>query len=53
LDQLEWRQSEQNGRVQYVFETIQQLIEAPEAEPMPAETKRSIGFPTSESAGCA
>jgi hypothetical protein len=30
LDQLEWRQSEQDGRVQYVFETIQHLIEAPE-----------------------
>jgi predicted RNase H-like HicB family nuclease len=29
LDQLEWRQSEQGGRVQYVFEMIQQLIEAP------------------------
>ena len=45
LDQLEWRQSEQDGRVQYVFETIQQLIEAP--QPNPAEPKRSIGFPTS------
>ncbi len=43
LDQLEWRQSEQDGRVQYVFEAIQQLIEAPE----PAEPKRSIGFPSS------
>jgi hypothetical protein len=53
LDQLEWRQSEQNGRVQYVFETIQQLIEAPEAEPIGVETKRSIGFPTSELADCA
>jgi uncharacterized coiled-coil protein SlyX len=42
LDQLEWRQSEQEGRVQYVFETIQQLIEAPAEEP-----KRRIGFPTS------
>jgi hypothetical protein len=42
LDQLEWRQSEQDGRVQYVFETIQQLIEAP----TPAEPRRSIGFPT-------
>lgn len=42
LDQLEWRQSEQDGRVQYVFETIQQLIDAPE----PAiEPKRAIGFP--------
>jgi hypothetical protein len=43
LDQLEWRQSEQDGRVQYVFETIQSLIEAP----APTEAKRSIGFPTS------
>jgi hypothetical protein len=41
LDQLEWRQSEQEGRVQYVFETIQHLIEAPAEEP-----KRRIGFPT-------
>jgi hypothetical protein len=44
LDQLEWRQSEQDGRVQYVFETIQKLIEAPG----PTEPKRSIGFPTSQ-----
>ncbi len=29
LDQLQWRQSEQDARVQYVFETIQNLIEAP------------------------
>jgi hypothetical protein len=42
LDQLEWRQSEQDGRVQYVFETIQNLIEAPE----PVEPKRTIGYPT-------
>ncbi len=49
LDQLEWRQSEQNGRVQYVFETIQQLIEAP--APLPVEPRRSIGFPTSRLAG--
>jgi hypothetical protein len=53
LDQLEWRQSEQDGRVQYVFETIQQLIDAPDPEPIPTETKRSIGFPTSELVGCA
>ncbi len=46
LDQLEWRQGEQGGRVQYVFETIQQLIEAP--APLPVEPKRSIGFPTSQ-----
>jgi hypothetical protein len=49
LDQLEWRQSEQGSRVQYVFETIQQLIEAP--APLPVEPKRSIGFPTSHLAG--
>lgn len=47
LEQLEWRQSEQEGRVQYVFETIQQLIEAP-AEDLP---KRRIGFPTAASTG--
>ena len=40
LDQLEWRQGEQEGRVQYVFETIQQLIEAPAEEPV----KRRYGF---------
>jgi hypothetical protein len=43
LDQLEWRQGEQDTRVQYVFETIQHLIEAPD----PAiEPRRTIGFPT-------
>jgi ORF6N domain len=41
LDQLEWRQAEQEGRVQYVFETIQQLIEAP-----PEDEKKRFGFPT-------
>jgi len=46
LDQLEWRESERDGRVQYVFETIQQLITAPEPEPEPA--KRQIGFPTDQ-----
>jgi len=52
LDQLEWRQSEQGGRVQYVFETIQQLIEAP--APPPIEPRRSsIGFPTSQLADSA
>lgn len=51
LDQLEWRQSEQDGRVQYVFETIQQLIKAPEPEPLSVETKRTIGFPTSKVVG--
>jgi ORF6N domain len=43
LDQLEWRQAEQEGKVQYVFETIQQLIEAPAEEP----PKKRFGFPTS------
>ena len=43
LDKLEWRQAEQEGRVQYVFETIQQLIEAPADEP----PKKRFGFPTS------
>jgi hypothetical protein len=41
-EQLEWRQAEQEGCVQYVFETIQHLIEASE------EPKRRIGFPTSQ-----
>jgi hypothetical protein len=41
LDQLEWRQDEQEGQIQGVFETIQHLIEAPaEGEP-----RRKIGFP--------
>jgi hypothetical protein len=51
LDQLEWRQSEQGGLVQYVFETIEHLIKAPEPDPLPAEPKRSIGFPTSQLRG--
>jgi hypothetical protein len=38
---LEWRESEDDGKVQYVFEPIQHLIESPEPEP-----KRQIGFPT-------
>ncbi len=42
LDQIEWRQAEQDGRVQYVFETIQHLIEAP-----PDDEKKRFGFPTS------
>jgi ORF6N domain len=43
LDKLEWRQAEQEGKVQYVFETIQQLIDAPAEEP----PKKQFGFPTS------
>ncbi len=41
LDQLEWRQAEQDGRVHYVFEMIQDLIGAP-----PDEGKKRFGFPT-------
>jgi hypothetical protein len=51
LDQLEWRQSEQGGRVQYVFETIKKLIEAP--APLPVAPKRTIGFPSSQLVGSA
>jgi hypothetical protein len=47
LDQLEWRMAEQDGRVQYVFERIQHLIEAP-ADPQTVEPKRRMGFPTAE-----
>lgn len=46
LEKLEWRQAEQDGKVQYVFETIQQLIEAP-CEP---EEKRRYGFPAPDAA---
>lgn len=41
LDDLEWRQNEQDQQIHAVFETIQHLIEAP------AEPKHRIGFPTS------
>lgn len=40
LDQLDWRQSEQEQKIESVFATIQQLIEAPSKEP----EKRRIGF---------
>lgn len=46
LEQLEWRQSEQGQKIEAVFETIQQLIEAPAEEP----AKRRIGFPTGHAA---
>lgn len=42
LDDLAWRQDEQAGQIQAVFETIQHLIEAPSW----SEPKRRIGFPT-------
>jgi hypothetical protein len=45
LDQLEWRQNEHGQQIEAVFETIQQLIDAPEEEP-----RRRIGFPTGEHA---
>jgi hypothetical protein len=41
LDDLEWRQSEQGRQIQAVFETIQQLIEAPTDS-----GRKRIGFPT-------
>jgi hypothetical protein len=44
LDRLEWRESERDGKVQYVFDTIQRLIGAPEPEPID-ENKRRIRFP--------
>ncbi|MFZ0592158.1 MAG: hypothetical protein WAM39_16960, partial [Bryobacteraceae bacterium] len=46
LDQLEWRQSEQEGRVQYVFETIQHLIEAPAKSPNAGSDFRPVGVIT-------
>jgi hypothetical protein len=42
--ELEWRQFEQAGQIETVFQTIQQLIEAPAEEPV--EPKRRVGFPT-------
>ena len=48
LEQLEWRQYEQAGQIETVFQTIQQLIEAPVPEPQTVEPKRRIGFPTAE-----
>ena len=44
LEHLEWRQGEQAGQIQIVFEAIQQLIEAPAK----TEPQRLIGFPTSK-----
>ena len=48
LEALEWRQNEQGQQIQAVFETIQQLIEAPAEAP-----KRRIGFPTAVEPGVA
>ncbi len=44
LEELRWQQAEQGQQIQAVFETIQQLIEAPAEEP----AKRRIGFPINE-----
>ena len=43
MEELRWRQSEQGQKIEAVFETIQQLVQAPVVEP-----KRTIGFPTSQ-----
>ncbi len=40
LDELRWKQEEQGQQIHEVFETIQQIIEAPADQP-----KRRIGFP--------
>ena len=40
LEELRWQQAEQGQQIQAVFETIQNLIEAPAEQP-----KRRIGFP--------
>ena len=50
LDALEWRQAEQESRVQYVFETIQHVIEAPGSE---SEPKKRFGFLTSDAGSLA
>jgi hypothetical protein len=44
VDNLEWHETEQDGRIQAVFDTIQNLIDAPAEEP----PKRRIGFPQAE-----
>ena len=43
LEQLEWRQNEQGQKIEAVFETIQNLIEAPTDQ----RERRHFGFPTS------
>jgi hypothetical protein len=44
VENLEWHESEQDGRIQVVFDTIQNLIDAPFEE----QPKRRIGFPSME-----
>jgi hypothetical protein len=46
LDQMEWRQCEQGEQIRVVFETIEQLIEAP-----PGAERKRIGYPTSPAPG--
>ncbi len=41
VERLEWREEDQDGRIQVVFDTIQDLIDTPAEEP----PKRRIGFP--------
>lgn len=43
MKELRWRQSEQGQKIEAVFDTIQQLVEAPAEQP-----KRRIGFPISK-----
>ncbi|HEY1950391.1 MAG TPA: hypothetical protein VGG97_25495 [Bryobacteraceae bacterium] len=42
VEKLEWHETEQDGQIQAVFDTIQNLIDAP-AEATP---RRRIGFPS-------
>jgi hypothetical protein len=44
LEQVEWRQHEQAQEIQHVFETIKQLVDAPDSP----EPKRKYGFPVAE-----
>jgi hypothetical protein len=44
VEKLEWHEVDQDGRIQVVFDAIQDLIDAPAVEP----PKRRIGFPNAE-----
>jgi hypothetical protein len=44
VEKLEWHETEQDGQIQAIFDTIQNLIDTP-AEETP---KRRIGFPSTE-----
>jgi hypothetical protein len=44
VEVLEWHETEQDGQIQAVFDTIQNLIDAPTEEP----PKRRIGFLSTE-----